>query len=100
MFSPLLLAIPVTFTKGLEEHTVNFGDSVEFVCETSKACRVEWTMGDKRLPSAQAEIQSTDNRHVLRLPKAKLTDKGWYKCSVQDTFTEAKLIVIGMMIID
>lgn len=68
---------------------------MEFVCETSKSCRVEWFFGDKRLSPQQLEIQSVDNRHTLRLPKVKLTDKGWYKCTVQDAFTEAKLNVIG-----
>ena len=87
-------AIPVTFTKLLEERTCNFGESVEFVCETSKACRVEWFAGDKRLSSQQYDIQTNDNQHILRIPKVKLTDKGWYKCTVQDAFTEAKLIVI------
>lgn len=89
------LAIPVTFTKNLEERVCNFGEPVEFTCETSKACRVEWSVGDKRLSPSQVEIESVENRHTLRLPKAKLTDKGWYKCAVQDAFTEAKLIVIG-----
>ena len=55
-------------------------------------------MGDKRLSPQQVEIQSTDNRHVLRIPKVKLSDKGWYKCAVQDAFTEAKLTVIGKII--
>lgn len=85
----------MTFTKPLEERVCNAGDSVEFVCETSKPCRVEWFLGDKRLSSQQYEQQTTDNRHVLRIPKVKLSDKGWYKCTVQDAFTEAKLIVIG-----
>jgi hypothetical protein len=88
-------AIPVTFTKPLEEHTSNIGESVEFVCETSKPCRVEWFIGDKRLSSQQYDIQTIDNQHILRIPKVKLTDKGWYKCAVQDAFTEAKLTVIG-----
>ena len=89
------LAIPVTFTKNLEERVCNFGDAVEFTCETSKACRVEWSCGDKRLSPSQVDIESVDHRHTLRLPKVKLTDKGWYKCAVQDAFTEAKLTVIG-----
>ena len=93
-----LSALPVTFTKPLEELTCNIGDTVEFVCETSKPCRVEWFFGDKRLSSQQYEIQTIDNKHTLRIPKAKLNDKGWYKCSIQDAFTEAKLIVIGKII--
>ena len=88
----------MTFTKPLEERVCNFGEPVEFVCETSKPCRVEWSIGEKRLSSQQYEIQTIENRHVLRIPKAKLTDKGWYKCSVQDAFTEAKLTVIGKRI--
>ena len=98
MFDYSILAIPVTFTKNLEERVCNYGESVEFSCETSKPCRVEWYFGDKRLSSQQVEIESIDNRHKLRLPKVKMTDKGWYKCAVQDAFTEAKLTVIGMSI--
>ncbi|CAF4580073.1 unnamed protein product, partial [Rotaria sp. Silwood1] len=90
----LVKAIPVTFTKLLEDRTCNFGETVEFTCETSKPCRVEWFLGDKRLSSQQYDIQSIDNKHTLRIPKVKLSDKGWYKCAVQDAFTEAKLIVI------
>lgn len=88
-------AIPVTFTKKLEERNCNFGESVEFNCETSKPCRVEWYFGDRRITTGPYEIESVDNQHKLRIPKAKLTDKGWYKCTVQDEFTEAKLVVIG-----
>jgi hypothetical protein len=65
------------------------------VCETSKPCRVEWFVGDKRLSAQQIEIQSIDNQHRLRIPKVKLSDKGWYKCTVQDELTEAKLTIIG-----
>lgn len=85
----------MTFTKPLEERVCGFGEPVEFTCETSKACRVEWFVGDKRLSPQQIDIESVDNKHTLRIPKAKLTDKGWYKCTVQDEFTEAKLTVIG-----
>jgi hypothetical protein len=92
------LAIPVTFTKLLEERVCNVGESVEFICETSKPCRVEWFLGDKRLSPQQVEIQSNENQHIVRIPKVKLTDKGWYKCAVQDAFTEAKLTVIGKFI--
>ncbi|CAF0817324.1 unnamed protein product [Adineta steineri] len=87
---------PVTFTKLLEECVRNFGESVEFTCETSKPCRVEWFVGDKRLSPSQIDIQSIDNKHTLRIPKVKLTDKGWYKCTVQEEFTEAKLTVIDI----
>ncbi|CAF3800634.1 unnamed protein product, partial [Rotaria magnacalcarata] len=90
----LVKTTPVTFTKPLEECTCNFGEPLEFICETSKPCRVDWFLGDKRLSSQQYEIQSIDNKHTLRIPKVKLSDKGWYKCAVQDIFTEAKLIVI------
>ncbi|CAF1031742.1 unnamed protein product [Rotaria sordida] len=90
----IVKAIPVTFTKPLQDRTCSFGESVEFTCETSKPCRVEWFLGDKRLSSQQYDIQSIDTKHTLRIPKAKLSDKGWYKCAVQDAFTEAKLTVI------
>lgn len=93
----IILAIPVTFTKELEERVCSFGEPVEFTCETSKPCRVEWYCGEKRLSPQQVDIQSVENRHTLRIPKAKLSDKGWYKCTVQDAFTEAKLTVIGKM---
>ena len=63
-----------------------------------KPCRVEWFIGEKRLSSQQYEIQTTENRHTLRIPKAKLSDKGWYKCAVQDAYTEAKLTIIGKII--
>ena len=80
----------------MEERVCNSDESVEFTCETSKPCRVEWFLNDKHLSSSsQFNIQSIDNRHILCIPKVKLADKGWYKCSVQDTFTEAKLTVIG-----
>lgn len=92
------LATPVTFTKPLEDYTCSFGEPVEFNCETSKPCRVEWFFGDKRLSSQQYDIQSIDNKHTLRIPKVKLSDKGWYKCNVQDVFTEAKLIILGKYI--
>ncbi|CAF4452943.1 unnamed protein product, partial [Adineta steineri] len=49
-------ATPVTFTKLLEECVRNFGESVEFTCETSKPCRVEWFVGDKRLSPSQIDI--------------------------------------------
>ena len=80
----------------MEERVCNSDESVEFTCETSKPCRVEWFLNDKRLSSSpQFDMQSIDNRHLLCIPKVKLADKGWYKCAVQDTFTEAKLTVIG-----
>ena len=94
----MFIATPVTFTKPLEECVGNFGESIEFNCETSKACRVEWFFNDKRIPSQQYEIESIDTKHTLRIPKVKLTDKGWFKCAVQDAFIEAKLTVIGRII--
>jgi len=84
----------------LEERICNFGEPVEFICETSKPCRVEWFIGDKHLSSQQYHIETIDNQHILRIPKAKLSDKGWYKCAVQDVFTEAKLTVIGKIILN
>ncbi|UJR34155.1 hypothetical protein I4U23_021562, partial [Adineta vaga] len=90
----IVKATPVTFTKLLEERVCNFGESVEFTCETSKPCRVEWFVNDKRLSSQQIDIQTIENKHTLRIPKVKLTDKGWYKCTVQEELTEAKLTII------
>ncbi|CAF4166926.1 unnamed protein product, partial [Rotaria sp. Silwood2] len=90
----IVKAIPVTFTKPLQDQTCNFNETVEFTCETSKPCRVEWFLNNKRLSSQQYDIQSIDTKHTLRIPKVKLSDKGWYKCAVQDAFTEAKLTVI------
>ncbi|CAF1342008.1 unnamed protein product, partial [Didymodactylos carnosus] len=88
-------AIPVTFTLPLQEEVKNEDEQVEFVCETSKPCRVQWNHGDKRLTqSNKYDIETVENRHYLRVSKLKQLDKGWYKCSVQDAVTEAKLSII------
>ncbi|CAF3273903.1 unnamed protein product, partial [Rotaria sp. Silwood2] len=77
----IVKAIQVTFIKLLEERTCNFGEPVEFICETSKTCHVEWFIGNKRLSPQQIDTQSNNNQHILCISKVKLSDKGLYACA-------------------
>ncbi|KAM3849153.1 LOW QUALITY PROTEIN: obscurin-like [Diretmus argenteus] len=87
--------IPVIFTKELESHMADEGDSVTLHCELSKSgVPLDWRKGELSLcPCAKYEILQKGHSATLVIHDVDLEDSGNYTCDNGDRQSTAQLFV-------
>ncbi|KAG9355824.1 hypothetical protein JZ751_000666, partial [Albula glossodonta] len=87
--------LPVTFTKKLENCTVEEQQEVHLEVELSKASTdVKWMKNSVVLqPGGNVEIRTDGARQTLVLKSVTFADRGYYSCETLDDKTQAKLTV-------
>ena len=95
----LFSAIPLTFTKPLEDVSVEKSETVTLTCELSKPNqKVKWLKNGKPLTTKEKnryKITVDGTKHTLVIPKSELEDAADFTCTVNGTKTEGKVAVIG-----
>ncbi|XP_068196494.1 obscurin [Antennarius striatus] len=88
-------AAPVIFTKELQNHVADEGDSVTLYCELSKPdVPLEWRKGELGLcPCAKYEIRQKGFLATLVIHNVDAEDSGSYTCDNGDTQSIAQLVV-------
>ncbi|KAJ8337405.1 hypothetical protein SKAU_G00386250 [Synaphobranchus kaupii] len=87
--------VPVTFTKKLENCTVQEQQDVRLEVELSKpSAEVKWMKNSVVVqPGGNVEILVNGARQTLILKKVTHADRGYYSCETLDDKTQAKLTV-------
>lgn len=90
-----LAEVPVTFTKKLENCTVQEQEDVRMEVELSKpSAEVKWMKNSVVVqPGGNLEILVDGVRQTLVLKKVTFADRGYYSCETLDDTTQAKLTV-------
>ncbi len=94
-------AVPITFTKPLEDVTVEKGETVTLTCELSKPDqKVNWLKNGKALTfkdKNRYKITVEGTKHTLTFTKSQLDDTAEFTCSMNGTKTSGKVTVKGKL---
>ncbi|XP_034038495.1 obscurin-like [Thalassophryne amazonica] len=93
--SLIVNALPVIFTKELENQTADEGDSVTMHCELSKDdVPLEWRKGQLGLcPCAKYDIHQKGHLATLVIHDVDVEDSGSYTCDIGSHLSTAQLVV-------
>ncbi len=95
----VLSAVPLTFTKPLEDVTVDKEQPVTLTCELSKpGQKVAWLKNGKPLTMKDKnryKVTADGVTHTLVIPKSEMDDTAEFTCSLNGTKTTSKVTVKG-----